>query len=77
MGSDDPDESEDWDGRPRENVFTNNIISDTLNGVKIQAGDDNVFTCESGIEILSIHALLLSVLCTGSYLVLLVVTVYQ
>ncbi|CAN0103811.1 unnamed protein product, partial [Hapterophycus canaliculatus] len=43
MGSDPPDESESWDGRPRENVFTNNVISDTVNGVKINEGDENVF----------------------------------
>lgn len=47
MGSDPPDESDSWDGRPRENVFTNNVVSDTVNGVKINEGDENVFTCES------------------------------
>ena len=47
MGSDSPDESEDWDGRPRDNVFTNNVISDTRNGVKINSADGNNFTCES------------------------------
>ena len=47
VGSDPADESDDWDGRPQENVFTNNIISDTQNGAKIIDADDNVFTCES------------------------------
>eukprot|EP00903_Cladosiphon_okamuranus_P011526 g10853.t1 len=44
LGSDPPEESEDWDGRPRENVFTNNVISNTKRGVKINSADDNIFT---------------------------------
>lgn len=53
MGSDAPDESEGWDGRPRENVFNNNVVSDTENGVQINDADDNSFTCESDILVVA------------------------
>ena len=39
-GSDPPDVS---DGRPSENVFTNNVVSNTPTGVKLNEGDANEF----------------------------------
>ncbi|CAN0139104.1 unnamed protein product [Pylaiella littoralis] len=43
QGSDTPDESDEWGGRPRENIFTNNVISDTALGVDVNDGDENAF----------------------------------
>ncbi len=34
------------DGRPKNNVFDGNTISNTNVGVKIKEGDDNTFTSE-------------------------------
>lgn len=45
-GSDSPDVSGN-NGRPKNNVFESNIISNTNVGVKIKDGDDNTFTSES------------------------------
>lgn len=42
MGSDEPEASD--DGRPSENVFADNVISNTPTGVKLKEGDNNVFT---------------------------------
>ena len=42
-GSDEPWAS---DGRPSENTFDNNIISNTEVGVNLRQGDSNVFTSE-------------------------------
>jgi len=45
-GSDEPAVSGN-DGRPKNNVFDGNTISNTDVGVKIKEGDDNTFTSES------------------------------
>ena len=44
-GSDDPDVSGN-DGRPKNNVFEGNTVSNTDVGTKIKEGDDNTFTGE-------------------------------
>lgn len=46
MGSDDAAVSGN-NGRPKNNLFESNIISNTDVGVKIKEADDNTFTSES------------------------------
>lgn len=49
MGSDEPAVSGN-NGRPKNNVFDTNVISNTNVGTKIKDGDDNTFTSECQVE---------------------------